>query len=114
MILNALDAEAPVCHIDLMQVSANLGVAVNTDIRLEFLEEQQQKDPIYQEIMQAIGTGRPLKSLEATHPIIDLNLEYPELQIIKGRRLMTYQNKIYIPKPAVTDDKECQTSSYTP
>ena len=60
-------------------------------------------DPIYQEIMQAIGTGRTFKSLEASHLIKDLRLEFLEIQVIKGRQLMTYQGRIYIPSPAVSD-----------
>ena len=86
-----------------MQVSANLGVDVNTEIWLDFLEEQQQKDPIYQEIMQDIGTGRTFESLEASHLIKDLRLEFLEIQVIKGRQLMTYQGRIYIPSLAVSD-----------
>ena len=34
-----------------------MDISVNTDIRLDFLEEQQQTDPVYQEIFEAIKKG---------------------------------------------------------
>ena len=56
-LLNALELSSPICHVDIYNISSNLEVSVNTDIRLDFLEEQQQTDPIYQEIFEAIEKG---------------------------------------------------------
>ena len=44
-----------------------------------------------------------MNSLDKLHPIQDLRLELSELQIIKDRKLLTYQGKIYIPAPAISN-----------
>ena len=67
------------------------------------MEEQQQSDPVYQDIFEAVRSGTKLSALDSSHPIKDLRLDLSELQLIKGRKLMTYQGKIYIPSPAVRD-----------
>ena len=74
-ILNALDLASPICHVEIYNVSANLDVSVNTDIRLDFLEEQQQKDQIYQEIFEAIQVGTLGTKLDDNHPIKEVNLQ---------------------------------------
>ena len=95
--------DTPICHIDLLNVTSNLDVSVNTDIHLDFLEEQQQKDPVYQEIFEAVRAGTAIKSLDKSHPILELRLELSELHTIKDRKLLTYQGKIYIPAPAISN-----------
>ena len=83
-LLNALELSSPICHVDVYNVSSNLEVSVNTDIRLDFLEEQQQTDPVYQEIFEAIGKGVLETKLDTNHPIKELNLQISGLHIIKG------------------------------
>ncbi len=103
IILNALDLASPICHIEICNMSSSLDVSVNTDIRLDWLEEQQQKDPVYQEILEAIRVGKVENKLDSNHPIKELNLQISGLQIIKGRQLLTYHGKIFIPASAVLD-----------
>jgi hypothetical protein len=103
LILNALDLASPICHVEIYNMSSSLDVSVNTDIRLDWLEEQQQKDPIYQEIFEAIRVGMREDKLDINHPIKELNLQLSGLQIIKGRQLLTYQGKIYVPASAIPD-----------
>ena len=103
IILNALDLASPICHVEIYNISSGLDVSVNTDIRLDWLEEQQQKDPVYQEIFEAIRAGIIEDKLDSDHPIKELNLQISGLQVIKGRQLLTYQGKIFIPVSAVPD-----------
>ena len=88
---------------DILNTSPNLGISVNTDIRLDFLEEQQQKELVYQDIFGAVRLGVKLDALDSSHPVKALRLEFLELQLIKGRQLITYQGKVYVPNPVVND-----------
>merc|ERR1712105_449527 len=103
VILNAMDLSAPVCHVEIFNISSNLDVSVNTDIRLDLLEEQQQKDPVYQEIFEAVRAGTFEKDLHPDHPIKDLKLLMSGLHTIKNRRLLTYHSKVFIPKSAIPE-----------
>ena len=97
LIINALEV-MPICHVDILNVISNLDVSVNTDIRLDFLEEQQQKDPVYHKNFEVVHAGSKLDTLGKLHPIQELKLDLSKLQIIKDRRLLAYQGKTYSPR----------------
>ena len=102
-IVNALESNMAVCHINLINVNDNHQVSVNTDIRLDFIEQQQKEDPTYNQILGAVEEGKKLHQLAADHPIKTLKLDLPHLGTVKDRKILTYHGKIFIPDPAIPD-----------
>ena len=102
-IINALESSTAVCHVDILNISHNLDVSVNTDIRLDYLESKVADDTVYNKILKSIAEGIKLNKLDNQHPIRTLKLDLGALGIVKGRKLLTYHGKIFVPDGAIPD-----------